>query len=84
MAKEEKEMRDVYWVSLKERDERGIRTTLEKKVFESMGGALKQYNDWVLEYESVNDKKLIVDVIFIKDGCFYTIREFHLYEKKEC
>ena len=74
MAKEEKEMRDVYWVSLKERDERGIRTTLEKKVFESMGGALKQYNDWVLEYESVNDKKLIVDVIFIKDGCFYTIR----------
>ena len=84
MAKEEKEMRDVYWVSLKERDERGIRTTLEKKVFEGMGGALKQYNDWVLEYESVKDIQLIVDVIFIKEGCFYTIREFHLYERREC
>lgn len=84
MAKEEKEMRDVYWVSLKERDERGVRATLEKKVFEGMGGALKQYNDWVLEYESVNDKQLIVDVIFIKDGCFYTIKEFHLYERREC
>ena len=84
MAKEEKEMRDVYWVSLKERDERGVRTTLEKKVFEGMGGALKQYNDWVLEYESVKDKQLIVDVIFIKEGCFYTIREFHLYERREC
>ena len=84
MAKEEKEMRDVYWVSLKERDKRGIRTTLEKKVFEGMGGALKQYNDWVLEYESVKDKQLIVDVLFIKEGCFYTIREFHLYERREC
>ena len=84
MAKEEKEMRDVYWVSLKERDERGVRKVIKKEVFEGMGGALKQYNDWVLEYESVNDKQLIVDVIFIKDGCFYTIREFHLYERKEC
>ena len=84
MAKEEKEMRDVYWVSLKERNERGVRTTLEKKVFEGMGGALKQYNDWVLEYESVKGKQLIVDVIFIKEGCFYTIREFHLYERREC
>ena len=84
MAKEEREIRDVFWVCLKERDERGVRTTLEKKVFEGMGGALKQYNDWVLEYESVKDKQLIVDVIFIKEGCFYTIREFHLYERREC
>ena len=38
MAKEEKEMRDVYWVSMKERDARGIRTTIEKHVYESAGG----------------------------------------------
>lgn len=85
MAKEEKEMRDVYWVSLKERDEKGIRTTLEKHVYESAGGAYKKYEELIYEWESKQtDKMLIVDILFIKDGCFNTIREKHLWDMKEC
>ena len=84
MAKEEKEMRDVYWVSLKERDERGVRTTLEKHVYESAGGAYKKYEELIYKYEPTKGKMLIVDILFIKDGCFNTIREKHLWDMKEC
>ena len=83
MAKEEREKRDVYWVSLKEYNN-GIRTSLKKEVFESASGALKRYEEWVLDYEKETDKQLLVDILYIHEGYFSTIKEFHLWERREC
>lgn len=84
MAKEEREIRDVFWVCLKERDERGVRKTLEKYVFEGAGGAYKKYEELIYQYEPTKGRMLIVDIVFIKDGMFNTIREKHLWDMREC
>ena len=83
MAKEEREKRDVYWVSLREHSNR-IRTTLKKEVFESASGALKRYEEWVLDHEKEADRQLLVDILYIHEGYFSTIKEFHLWERREC
>ena len=83
MAKDEKEYKDVYWTSIKEYDN-GLRKTIKKEVFEGLGGALKRYEEWILESEGVHDKKLLVDILFIHEGQFFTIREHHCWDRHEC
>ena len=80
MAKEEKEFRDVYWVCLKEYIEPGLRITIEKHVYESSAGALKKYEDLILENEGKKDKQSLVDVVFISQGKFSSLKEKHLWK----
>lgn len=78
------EMKNVYWVRLHEVTPSGTRPTIEKEVYEGVGSAMKKYNDWIAEYENVKDKKLIVTITFISQGCFYSIKEYHLWNNHEC
>ena len=83
MAKQDKEFRDVYWVSVKEYYN-GLRPTLKREVYETLGGAFKKYEELILEYKTVQDKKLIVDIVYIHEGRFYTIKERRLWDDYEC
>ena len=58
MAKrEEKEYKDVYRVSLKERTEKGLRLEFERYDYETVAGALRKYEELVMEYKSPEGKK---------------------------
>ena len=78
MAKTDKEFRDVYWVRLLERQSSGVRLQQELHRFESSAGALKKYEELVLENEG-KDGQWIVDILFIHDGQFSTIKEKRLW-----
>ena len=84
MAKGDKEFKDVYWLRLIEVTDTGLRITLEREVTESLGVALKHYDEWILEHENVTDKKLLVDILYIHEQQFHTIREHHLWDRHEC
>lgn len=78
----EKEKRSVYWVCVKERTPGGLRLELERHTYESAAGALKKYEELILDLEGKEtDKMLLVEVLFISDGMmFSTIRERHLWK----
>lgn len=78
MAKEERERLDIYWICVKEyRD--GLRFTLEKYTSESGAGALKKYEDLIMEYTSYKgDKKILIEVQYISQGKFSTLKERHI------
>lgn len=77
----EKEYRDVFWVCVKERTPGGLRYELERYTYESAAGALKKYEELILDLEGKQtDKMLLVEVLFISGGMFSTIRERHLWE----
>ena len=77
MAKKD-EFRDVYWVRLLERQPSGIRQQQELHRFESSAGALKKFEELVLENESKTGQ-WIVDILFIHEGQFSTIKEKRLW-----
>ena len=79
MAKGDKEFKDVYWLRLVEVTDTGLRVTLEREVTESIGVALKHYDEWILEHENVKDKRLLVDILYIHEGQFHTIKERRLW-----
>ena len=72
------ELRDVYWVRLLERQPSGIRQQQELHRFESSAGALKKFEELVLENEG-KAGQWIVDVLFIHEGQFFTIKEKRLW-----
>lgn len=78
MAKEEHEFKNVYWVRLLERNEIGIRKQIELHKYESSAGALKKFEELILENEG-KEGQLIVDVLFIHEGQFFTVKEKHLW-----
>lgn len=78
MAKEEREFKDVYWVRLLERQQGGIRQQQELHRFESSAGALKKFEELVLEHEG-KEGQWIVDVLFIHEGQFFTVKEKRLW-----
>lgn len=78
MAKDEREFKDVYWVRLLERQPGGIRQQQELHRFESSAGALKKYEELILENEG-KEGQWIVDVLFIHEGQFTTIEEKRLW-----
>jgi hypothetical protein len=77
MAKKD-ELRDVYWVRLLERQPSGIRQQQELHKFESSAGALKKFEEMVLDNEG-KDGQWIVDILFIHEGQFSTIKEKRLW-----
>jgi hypothetical protein len=77
MAKKD-ELRDVYWVRLLERQPSGIRQQQELHKFESSAGALKKFEEMVLDNEG-KDGQWIVDILFIHEGQFFTIKEKRLW-----
>ena len=77
MAKKD-ELRDVYWVRLLERQPSGIRQQQELHRFESSAGALKKFEELVLEHEG-KEGQWIVDILFIHEGQFSTIKEKRLW-----
>ena len=78
MAKEEREFKDVYWVRLLERQQGGIRQQQELHRFESSAGDLKKFEELVLEHEG-KEGQWIVDVLFIHEGQFFTVKERRLW-----
>ncbi len=78
VAKEEREFKDVYWVRLLERQQGGIRQQQELHRFESSAGALKKFEELVLEHEG-KEGQWIVDVLFIHEGQFFTVKEKRLW-----
>ena len=78
MAKEEREFKDVYWVRLLERQQGGIRQQQELHRFESSAGALKKFEELVLEHEA-KEGQWIVDILFIHEGQFFTVKERRLW-----
>ena len=76
--KDDKEFRDVYWVRLIERLPSGIRQTEELHRIESSAGALKKFEELVLENEG-KEGQWIVDVLFVHEGQFSTIKEKRLW-----
>lgn len=78
MAKEEREFKDVYWVRLLERQQGGIRQQQELHRYESSAGALKKFEELVLEHEG-KEGQWIVDILFIHEGQFFTVKERHLW-----
>lgn len=78
LAKEEREFKDVYWVRLLERQQGGIRQQQELHRFESSAGALKKFEELVLEHEG-KEGQWIVDVLFIHEGQFFTVKEKRLW-----
>lgn len=78
MAKEEREFKDIYWVRLVERLPSGIRQQQELHRFESSAGALKKFEELVLDNEG-KDGQWIVDILFIHEGQFSTIKEKRLW-----
>ena len=78
MAKEEREFKDIYWVRLLERQQGGIRQQQELHRYESSAGALKKFEELVLEHEG-KEGQWIVDVLFIHEGQFFTVKERRLW-----
>ena len=81
MAKDEKDKRPVYRVSLKERKDDLRRLPLIEKDYESSSGAIKMYEDLVAEYshKQGEHRKLIVEMQFIdSSGWTSTLKEIHI------
>lgn len=83
MAKSDREFKEIYRVSLKERTVEGYRIEIERYDYQSAAGALKKYEDLIGDNISKQDKKLLVELQFIYEGKFSTLRERHLWEDKE-
>lgn len=71
MAREERK-HDVYWTRVLERLDTGVRREVERHVFESVAGANKKFEELCLKY---NKAPYIVDILFIFDSQFHTIKE---------
>ena len=81
MASEKREIKNVYRVSIKERNELGHRIELERYDYETGIGAIRKYEELVMEYDSRNaDKKLLIELQFITEGKFFSIREKHFWD----
>ena len=78
MAKDDREFKDVYWVRLLERQQGGIRQQQELHRYESSAGALKKFEELVLEHEG-KEGQWIVDILFIHEGQFFTVKERRLW-----
>lgn len=80
LSKGEREFKDVYITALKERTEDGCRHTLEAYRYESVSGAIKKYEDLILDHEGCKDKLLLVELQFITQNRYMTLKEKHLWE----
>ena len=78
MAKKDEELKSVYWLRLLERQPSGRRQQQELHRYESSAGALKKFEELVLENEG-KAGQWIVDVLFIHEGQFSTIKEKRLW-----
>ena len=78
MAKEEREFKDVYWVRLMQRFPTGIRQQEQLHRYESSAGALKKYEELILENEG-REGQWVVDILFIHEGQFFTVKERRLW-----
>lgn len=78
MAKKDEELKSVYWVRLLERQPSGIRQQQELHRFESASAALKKFEELVLENEG-KEGQWIVDILFIHEAQFSTIKEKRLW-----
>lgn len=79
LIKEEKERRPIYRVCLKERKSDGRRIPIKHKDFESSSGAIKYYEELLLENEKVGEKLgLIVEMQFIFQSKYSTLQEKHI------
>lgn len=84
MAKEEKEYKDIYRTMLKERTPQGYRIEIERYDYEGIAGAIKKYEDLITEYEGKHtDKMLLVELQYISDGQFHTLKERHLWKDED-
>ena len=77
MAKSnDKEWADVYWVCLK-RKEGYLRIALETYKYESSSGAIMKYEQLIMENEHKKGEGLFVELLFISEGRFSTLKEQH-------
>jgi hypothetical protein len=82
MAEKERELKDVYIVYIKEFTPGRLRLPVEKHVFESAAGAIRKYEDLILEYEGKQaDKRLLVELQLITQGQYFTLKEKHLWNE---
>ena len=77
MAKEERK-RDVYWTRVLERTDTGLRLEVERYVSESVASANMKFEELCLKY---NKPPYIVDILFICDSQFHTIKEKRMVDK---
>lgn len=80
MAKSDRELKDVYIVSLKERTEDGCRLPIEVHRYDSVSGAIKKYEDLILDNEGHSDNLLLVELQFITQNRYMTLKEKHLWK----
>ena len=80
MAKNDREFKDVYWVRALERFDTGVRKEVERYVCESSSGALHKYEELCIKYSK---EPYIVDILFIHEGQFHTIKEKRMVDKQE-
>ena len=81
MARDDKEFKDVYVVYLKEYTKQGYRIPIETYRHESVSGAIKKYEDLILENEGHCDKRLLVELQFISQNRYMTLKEKHLWKE---
>lgn len=77
MAREERK-HDVYWTRVLERTDNGLRLEVEKYVSESVASANMKFEELCLKY---NKEPYIVDILFICDSQFHTIKEKRMVDK---
>lgn len=79
MSKEEKEYRDVYIVSLKQRTPEGLRLPIQTIKTHSGGKALMEYERLIMDNEGKTGQGLFVEMQLIHQGIRYmTLEEKHI------
>lgn len=79
LAKEEREYKDVYVVSLKQRTDDGRRLPIQTIKTHSSGKALMEYERLIMDNEGKSGQGLFVEMQLIHQGIRYmTLEERHL------
>lgn len=79
MAKEEREFKDSYIVSLKQRTSEGLRLSIKTIKCSSIGKALMEYERIIMDNEGKTGQGLIVEMQLIHQGIrFMTLHEKHI------
>jgi len=79
LSKEEKEYRDVYIVSLKQRTPEGLRLPIQTIKTHSGGKALMEYERLIMDNEGKTGQGLFVEMQLIHQGIRYmTLEEKHI------
>ena len=79
--KEKRDLKDVYIVYVKERTPEGLRLPLETYRFETVSSAILKYEELIMEHSGIHtDKMLLIELQFIAQGVYSTLKEKHLWE----